>query len=588
MRSDTPGQGSDPHRNPEAKISAALATGLGLQLTSLVLPSIVIVPTIVFRAAGETEVVVLWTVFVSVVICGVTTILQSIRLGHIGSGYIVATGTSGAGIAVSIAALQSGGMALLATMVVAMALFQLLISAKLLLFRRVLTPTVTGVVMMLTPVTVMPFIFQQLDDVPAGAPEAAAPLTALVTLAVMGGLVLKGSAPVRLWSPIIGIAAGAAVAGAFGIYDAERFAAAPWIGIPQPVWAGFDLEFGPEFWGLLPAFLFIALVCTILTISGAVTIQRVSWERPRAVDFRAVQGAVGAEGAGNVLAGIAAIAPIGFRPAGAAMVELTGVSSRYIGIALGAVLIVVAFFPKALAVILVMPGPIVSAFVTVMMATIFLIGMKMIVQDGVDHRKGFIAGVAFWIGVGFENGVVFPEQLLEFAGGVLQNGMMTGGLVAVVLTMFVEMARPRRSRTEVEFDLSALEKIRAFLVAFVGRSGWGPEMAERLDAVGEETLLTLMRHDEAKEERKSRRLTIEAKKEDGKAILEFVASTGGDNVQDRIALLGEEADEAGIEREASLRLLRHLASSVHHQQYHDTDIVTVRVAAPGSGNRAGL
>ena len=36
-----------------------------------------------------------------------------------------------------------------------------------------------------------------------------------------------------------------------------------------------------------------------------------------------------------------------------------------------------------------------------------------------------------------------------------------------------------------------------------------------------------------------------------------------------------------MEREVSLRLLRHLASSVHHQQYHDTDIVTVRVKAPG-------
>ena len=30
----------------------------------------------------------------------------------------------------------------------------------------------------------------------------------------------------------------------------------------------------------------------------------------------------------------------------------------------------------------------------------------------------------------------------------------------------------------------------------------------------------------------------------------------------------------------SLRLLRHHASSVHHQQYHDTDIVTVRVDPP--------
>ena len=63
-------------------------------------------------------------------------------------------------------------------------------------------------------------------------------------------------------------------------------------------------------------------------------------------------------------------------------------------------------------------------------------------------------------------------------------------------------------------------------------------------------------------------------------VLEFVATGGDENIEDRIALLGEGA-AAGeqIEHEVSLRLLRHLASSVHHQQYHDTDILTVRVDA---------
>ena len=32
-----------------------------------------------------------------------------------------------------------------------------------------------------------------------------------------------------------------------------------------------------------------------------------------------------------------------------------------------------------------------------------------------------------------------------------------------------------------------------------------------------------------------------------------------------------------MEQEVSLRLLRHYASSVRHSQYHDTDVITVRV-----------
>ena len=48
-----------------------------------------------------------------------------------------------------------------------------------------------------------------------------------------------------------------------------------------------------------------------------------------------------------------------------------------------------------------------------------------------------------------------------------------------------------------------------------------------------------------------------------------------------MVLLTERGGGAPAEREISLRLLRHYASSVHHQQYHDTDIVTVRVEGDG-------
>ena len=55
-----------------------------------------------------------------------------------------------------------------------------------------------------------------------------------------------------------------------------------------------------------------------------------------------------------------------------------------------------------------------------------------------------------------------------------------------------------------------------------------------------------------------------------------MAAIGEANLEDHIALLGDQV-ETPNERELSLRLLRHFASSVRHQQYHNIDIVTVRV-----------
>ena len=108
-------------------------------------------------------------------------------------------------------------------------------------------------------------------------------------------------------------------------------------------------------------------------------------------------------------------------------------------------------------------------------------------------------------------------------------------------------------------------------------------MAERLDAACEETLLTLLRQEEESEEEPGRRrLRLTARREGDGAVLEFVVAAQDDNIQDRLALIREEPGENWDEREVSLRLLRRLASSLRHQQYHGTDIVTVRVAAPVS------
>ena len=322
----------------------------------------------------------------------------------------------------------------------------------------------------------------------------------------------------------------------------------------------------------------MAVIASVRTVSGAVAIQRVSWRRARAVDFRAVQGAVTVDGLGNLLSGLAGTTPNAATTVGASVTELTGVGARSVGIATGAVFIVMAFLPKVLAIVLAIPGPVVAAYLGVLLAMLFMVGMKIAIQDGIDYRKGLIVGVSFWLGVGFQNDMVFPELVKEFAGGLFRNGVTTGGITAILMTLFVELTGSRRSRIEAAFDLEVLPKIREFLGTFAARSGWDAAMAHRLEAACEETLLTLVGEDEDEDHR--RRLRLSAYREGRVAVLEFVVTSREDNIQDRLALLADDPGDAPAEHEVSLRLLRRLASSVRHQQYHGTDIVTIRVAAP--------
>ena len=565
---------------PNDKPPRALTFGLGAQFTILSIAGVVLTPAIVVRAGGGGDTYLTWAVFAAVAVSGVTTILQAVRVGRIGAGYVLLMGTSGAFIAVCVTALARGGPPLLATLVVISALFQFALAARLSLLRRVLTPTVAGTVIMLIAVTVMPIVFDMLTEVPEGAPSSAAPISALATVLVITGLALKAAGPLRLWAPVIGVAAGSAVAGLFGIYDAGGVARAAWIGVPDSSWPGFDLSFGPIFWALLPAFVFVTLVGAIETIGDSVAIQRVSWRRPRAVDFRAVQGAVAADGTGNLLSGLAGTVPNTTYSSSIAITELTGVAARRVGVAIGILYVALAFLPKALAAVVAIPGPVSAAYLLVILSMLFVQGMRMVVQDGIDYRKGLIVGVSFWAGVGFQGGVIFPEFFSQAAGGLLQNGMTAGGLVAILMTLFMEVTAPRRSRLEVALDQADLPRITAFLRALASRHGWDEAMAQRLDAAAEETLLSLLGPDESAPDRDRRRLLLVAYKQDGGAVMEFTASAGRENLQDRLALLEAPSAETSDEREFSLRLLRHLASSVRHAQYHDTEIVTVRVDAP--------
>ena len=566
---------------PDEKPPVLLSLGLGLQLAVLCVAGVVLTPAIVIRVAGGTEAFLSWAVFAALAVSGVTTLVQAVRLGRIGAGYVLLMGTSGAFIAVCITAIAEGGPAMLATLVVASSLFQFGLAARLSLFRRILTPAVAGTVIMLIPVTVMPFIFKMLNDVPEGTPSSTSGISALVTLLVIAGLALKARGKLRLWAPVVGVATGSVVAGFYGIYDTRLIAEAAWIGLPSEGWPGLDLSFGPTFWALLPAFVFVTLVGAIETIGDAVAIQRVSHRRTQAVDFRAVQGAVAADGLGNLLSGLGGTVPNTTYSSSVSVTELTGVGARRVGMAVGAVFIAMAFLPKAPAVLLAIPGPVAAAYITVLLAMLFVIGMRVVVQDGIDYRKGLVAGVAFWIGAGFQNGAIFPEYFNDFAGGLLQNGMTAGGLAAILMTMFLELTQPRRRRMETECHLSALPRIQEFLKSFATDNGWAQAMRNRLDAAVEETLATLFHREASGEKREPRRLQLVAFKENGGAVLELIASSREEqNLQDRIALLGRYAEGPEGEREISLRLLRHVASSIRHQQYHNTDIVTIRVKAP--------
>ncbi len=563
---------------PEENPPAAIAVGSGLQAAALIVTPIVLTVVIVARIADQPESYLTWGVFAALIVSGLTTVLQAVRFGRIGSGYVLVMGTSAAFIAVCVAALVEGGPATMASLIVISSLFQFLLAYRLSWLRRIFTPTVAGTVIMLIAATVVQILFDSFKDVPDGTDDFAAPAAVLATLITVGVLVLRGPSWLRLWSPAIGVVVGCIVGAPFGLYDINGVGDADWIGAPFSSWPGLDVTPGVEFWALLPAFIIVTIIGAIETIGDGVAIQRVSRRQPKATDFRVVQGALNTDGVGNLLSGILGTLPHTTYSTSISLAEVTGVAARRVGVVIGIVFLALAFLPKVTALIIAIPAPVAAAYILVLIALLFLQGMRIVIQDGLDYRKAFVVGLSFWVGVGFQNQWIFPELLGDgFVGVLLGNGMTSGAVVAIIAMLFMEITAPRRKRLRSDLNEGALPELSEFLRGFASSSGWNEAGQNRIALVGEETLNTLLSGpiDET-ESQGSRRLIVAAHAVGREIELEFVAASEGDNIEDQLSYLGETPDIAD-DREISFRLLRHYASSVRHQKYHGVDVVTVNV-----------
>ena len=570
------------HENPPWRTSL----GFGLQFSMIASATLLVTPVIVANASDRGDPYVTWMVFASLLVVGISTLVQVRRLGPVGAGAVMPFFTAAFAIPFCITAVVDGGPATLTTLVLASAVFQFIVSRWLFILRRLVTPVVSGTVMMILSITLASVVFDLLDGAAQEDPVAA-PLTALATLTVVAALTLRGSALWRLWAPMIGIVAGCAIAAAFGIYDVSRIMESAWVGLPSEA-PGLAFDLGVDFWTLLPAFLFLGVIISIQVNGEAITHQRVSQREVKAVDFRQVQGALSGGGASNLLAGLAGAVPNATNPAITPFIQVTGIASRRMGYVIGAIFIAVAFLPKLSALLSSLPGPVMTGYLIVVTGTLFVDGALTVINSERSRQKLIVAGISFWIAAAFQFGLFTLPNLTPVLGALVKSGITTGGLAAIAMILFLEFTKKRRMRFESKLDAEVLPELFAFTERFAESRGWDQSMKDRLSAVAEETLLTLAPLDlsldltDENNEPETRRLVVLASNEGPIADLEFIGGGDEENMEDRIRQLQQHDEETVSENEISLRLLRRYASSVRHQQFLGTDIITVRVGPPGA------
>lgn len=547
--------------------------------------SVVLLTTFVIRASEESENYLAWATFTGLAISGLSMILHAFPFRYMGSGGLVVTNLNVPLLAVSVLALARGGPSLLASLVITSTLLQFLLVSRLASLRRIFTPTVSGIVIMLVASSAVPFFVDRTISHSLGD-SGIVLVPGIVALAAGLWGAVQSSEARRLWTLPIAVASGLVVAVPMGLYDADQVVDAPWLSVADLQWPLRGLDFGIQFWSLLPAFLVVKLTAFLKVVGDLSIISRASYRNPAALDFRKIQSGLNLYGATTLLTGLLGTLPVSAPWSSTAVyIGFTGIAARSVGIYLGLLTILVAPFAKIVAVLAATPDAVVAAVFIIIFGLLFIEGSKAVFTSPMDYRKAVIVGVSMVLGI---SAASFGRLSEGIWGDLLGNTIIVGGVTAIGMTVATGFRGFWRRRLNVDLSLSSLTDISEFLEDFASKRDWSDSARMRLNLAVEEVVLTLVDQSGEHSPDQARRLSASVHADGDAAEIELIVYSQDDikgNIQDQLALVSDQAslDDA---HQLSTMLLRHYASSVHHRKYYGVDIVTCRVEEHVAGSES--
>lgn len=432
----------------------------------------IITPTLIIGGVLGLGSEIPYLISMALMVSGVGTIIQAKKpFGVVGTGMICVQGTSFAFLSSVLAAgfiakANGGGpdeiLAMIFSVCMLGAFIEIGLSQVLSKLKRIITPIVTGTVITIIGISLIKVGFTDLAGgkwLMDNKPEFFASFENLFlgVLVMLVILVANKSSNqwVRLSSIIIGMFIGFIAAMIMGkVNFASISQVESIISIPMPFKYGFNFD--------LTAFIPIALIYLITAIesSGDITANCMISKQP--IEGKSyidrIKGGVLADGINSFIAGAFNTFPNTTFSQNNGVIQLTGIASRFIGVWIGAILIVLGLFPHIGAAFRAVPNSVLGGATIIMFATVAIAGIKILAQVNLNRRNMLVLAISFGVGLGV---LLVPEVVNTFTsniGGdfgkivksVFGSPITAGGVTAILASLFITKAEdydevPRKS-----------------------------------------------------------------------------------------------------------------------------------------------
>ena len=388
-----------------------------------------------------------YLVSMSLFVSGIATFIQTRRIGPVGSGLLSIQGTSfafiGPIIGAGTAAIDGGAtpaqaLGLIFGLCFVGSFIEMVFSQFIEVISRVITPLVTGTVVMLIGLTLINAgvlamgggALARQNETYGSAQNI---FLSLLVLAIIVVLNSRRNTFLRMASIAIGLLVGYLVALSMGIVDLSRLGQLSVFTLPIPFKYGFG--FNPA--AFIP-FAFLYLITTIesigdLTATSLVTGQPIQGE----TYFRRMRGGVLGDGLNSGIAGLFNTFPNTTFSQNNGVIQLTGIGSRYVGYFIAGILILLGVFPIVGGVLQAIPQPVLGGATIIMFGSVAAAGIKIVSAVAIGRRETIILATSLGLGLGVTFAPDFLTGLPTLMQNIFSSGIAAGGLCALVLNILL-------------------------------------------------------------------------------------------------------------------------------------------------------
>ena len=434
-------------------------------------------PLLVFRLVDAPLPLVSTLLAVGMIVLGAGTLLQVLRLGPVGSGFLCPATFSAAYLSPSLLAAKAGGLPLVFGMTLFAGLLEVALARALPRLRAVFPVELSGVVIFMIGVSGSAAGLRSLLSPDASPMSPAEWWVAAFTLAVMVGLNVWGKGLLRMLCALIGLAAGyaaAAFAGLLGAVQVGGVGDLPWVALPGLGHLSWSYE-----WVMVVPFAIACLAAAMKALGTITVCQRMvdaDWVRP---DMRSATRGVLADGTSTALSGLLNAVGTNTSTPSVGLASATGVASRRVGVAVGLLFLALGLLPKLTTLLALMPRSVMVAALLFSICFIIVNGLQVMTSRLLDSRRTLVIGLALVAGAAAE---IFPV-IAAHAGAswrpIVGSSLVFATLVGLVLNLLFRVGVKQSVTLGVEPGRVDARRIDDFLRTHGGKWGARPDVVGR-------------------------------------------------------------------------------------------------------------